>query len=153
MKKILDTELLLYKIDENTHKKITFNIEKEMRQLKIEFEYSPKIAIEKKYIIEAFKDERCEMTFEEALFFKEKYLNGDEELKNLATLSLYHENEYIGCAHRSLDKQKIIISSEESTPGFKNTRVNKGQWEIVISMHGLNTDSINISLKAYAGQI
>ena len=152
MKKILDTELLLTKIDEKTHKKMKFNIEEEMTQLKLEFEYSPKTVIEKKYIIEAFKEDRCQMTSEEALFFKDKYLNGNEELKNLVTLSLYHDNEYIGCAHRSLDKQKIIISPEESTPGFKNTRVNQGQWEIVLSIHGLNTNYMNISLKVYVMQ-
>jgi hypothetical protein len=151
VKKILDTELLLSKIDEKTHKKIMFNIEEEMSCLKIEFEYSPKTVIEKNYILDAFNNDRCEMTSEEALFIKEKYLNVKEELKNLATLSLYHENEYIGCAHRSLDKQIIIISPEESTPGFKNARVNQGQWEIVISMHGFNTNNMNISLKAYVG--
>jgi hypothetical protein len=101
--------------------------------------------------MEAFKDDRCEMTSEEALFFKEKYLNRNEELKNLATFSIYHENEYIGCAHRSLDKQTIIISQEKSSPGFKTTKVNQGQWEIVISFHGINTDNMNISLKAYVG--
>lgn len=150
MKKILDTELFVSKIDEKTHKKINFNIEAEMTLMKIDFEYSPNIVIEKKYIIEAFKDDRCEMTSEEALFFKEKYLNENEKLKNLATLSLYHENEYIGCAHRSSDKQIIIISQEESSPGFKNIKVNQGQWQIVISMHGLHSN-MNISLKVYVG--
>ena len=149
MEKILDTELLLYKIDENTHKKIKFNIERKMNRLKLEFKYSPKIVREKKYIIEAFKEGSCEMTSEEALFYKEKYLNGKEELINLITLSLYHEDEYIGCAHRSSDKQKIIISPEESTPGFKNTTGKQGWWEIVLSIHGMNTDKMNISLKVY----
>ena len=150
MEKILHKELIIYKVDEKTHKKIKFNIEKEMSNLMLEFEYSPKIVSEKNYIIEAFKEDNCEMTLEEALFYKEKYLNASEELKNLVTVSLYNEEEYIGCAHRSLDKQKIIVSLEESTPGFKNTKVRQGQWEIVLSVHGLNTDKINILLKAYS---
>lgn len=150
MEKILHEELILYKVDEKTHKKIKFNIEKKIKKLNIEFQYSPKIASEKNYIIEAFKEDNCEMTLEEALFYKEKYLNEDEELKNLVTLSLYNEEEYIGCAHRSSDKQSIIISPEESTPGFKNTKVEKGQWIIVLSVHGLNTDRVNISVKVYS---
>lgn len=150
MEKILHEELILYKVDEKTHKKIKFNIEKKMKKLIIEFQYSPRIASEKNCIIEAFKEENCEMTFEESLFYKEKYLNEDEELKNLVTLSLYNEEEYIGCAHRSIDKKSIIISPEESTPGFKNTKVKPGQWEIVLSVHGFNTDRVNISLKAYS---
>lgn len=151
MEKILDKEFSILKIDEKTHKKILFNIEKEMSELKIEFEYSPKTAIDKNNIMEAFSYDRCEMTSEEALFFKEEYLKGNKKLKNLATLSLYHEDEYMGCAHRDLDKQEIFISTGNSTPGFKADRVKKGQWEIVISIHGLNTDSMNISLRVYAG--
>ena len=71
MKKILDKELSISKIDEKTHKKIFFNIEEEMSELKIEFEYSPKTAIDKNNIMAAFSYDRCEMTSEEALFFKE----------------------------------------------------------------------------------
>lgn len=151
MEKILDKELSISKIDEKTHKKIFFNIEKEMSEIKIEFKYSPNIAIDKNNIMEAFSCDRCEMTSEEALFFKEEYLNGNKKLKNLATLSLYQEDEYMGCAHRGLDKQEIFISAENSTPGFKTSKVKKGQWEIIISIHGLNTDSMNISLRAYVG--
>ncbi|WP_459477424.1 hypothetical protein [Clostridium saccharoperbutylacetonicum] len=150
MKKILDTELFVSKIDEKTHEKIIYYIEEEMTLMRIEFEYSPKTVSEKKYIIEAFNDDRCQMSSEEVLLFKEKYLAGNEELKNLATLSLYYENEYIGCSHKSSDKQTIIISQEESSPGFKNIKVNQGQWKIVISMHGLHSN-MNISLKAYVG--
>lgn len=149
MEKVLDTKFLLLKTDEKTHKKISFNIDKKINELKIEFQYTPKNVIESENIIEAFKEDKCDMNLKEAEFFKDIYLKGEEKLKNLVTLSLYCENEYIGCAHRGLEKQTIIISTKESTLGFNNVMVREGQWDIVLSIHGIHSDKIDISLKVF----
>lgn len=149
MEKIFDTELMLSKIDEKTHKKFYLDIEKEMSELIIKMEYFPKFTNNSKDIIEAFNKHRDNMNDKEFSYFIEKYLNGEDKLTNLITISLYNEDDYMGCGHRGINKQKIVISKAESTPGFKSTKVNKGKWEIVLSIHGFNTDKINVLLKAY----
>lgn len=149
MEKILNSTLIANKSDAKTHKSIKFNIDKETKILKLEFDYFPKVVEELDDIVNAFENDSCSLTSEETGLIKEKFINREEELKNLATLSLYYENEYIGCAHRHAGKQTIFISSQESTAGFINTPVKVGQWEIVISLHAVFTDNMKISVKVY----
>lgn len=149
MEKILNSGLIINRSDAKTHRNIKFNIDKEAKILKLEFDYFPKVVKEVDDIINAFENDSCSLTLEEISFYKEKYINGEEDLKNLATLSLYYENEYIGCAHRHVGKQTIVISPQESTVGFINTPIKAGQWEIVISLHAVFVDNMKIFVDAY----
>lgn len=149
MEKILDLTLTVNKSDIKSHKSIKFNIDKEAEILKIEFDYFPKVVKESEDIVYAFQNRSSNLSHEEISSLKEKFIRGEEELKNLATLSLYSKDEYIGCAHRHLGKQTIIISSKESTAGFIKTPIKPGQWEIVISLHGVFIDNMQIFVKAF----
>ncbi len=148
MKGILKRQLTVLKKDESTHKKINITIEDEAERLEIKFRYNPRVTTDENDINNSFKKEICEMTEEERIFLKNRYLNGQEILKNLATLSLYHDGDYIGCGHRGCSEEKIILSKEKSSPGYKKISDIKGKWEMIISLHGINTDIMNISLEA-----
>lgn len=149
MERILDLTLTVNKSDIKSHKSIKFNIDKEAEILKIEFDYFPKVVKEYEDIINAFENRSSNLSDEEISSLKEKFIRGEEELKNLATLSLYYKDEYIGCAHRHVGKQTIIISSKESTAGFINAPIKAGLWEIVISLHGVFVDNMQIFVKAF----
>ncbi|WP_041711049.1 hypothetical protein [Clostridium pasteurianum] len=149
MEKILDLALTVNKSDIKSHKSIKFNVDKEAEILKIEFDYLPRVAKELGDIIYAFENRSSNLSHEEISSLKEKFIRGEEELKNLATLSLYYNNKYIGCAHRHIGKQTIIISSKESTAGFINAPIKTGLWEIVISLHGVFTDNMKIFVNAF----
>lgn len=148
MERIFKKHFTVSKKDESTHKKINIIIDDEADRLEIKFQYASKVTSSEEDINNSFKKEICEMTEEERIFIKDRYLKGEEILKNLATLSLYHDGDYIGCGHRGCSEEKIIISKEESSPGYKKTSDIKGKWEMIISLHGINTDIMNISLEA-----
>jgi hypothetical protein len=144
MIEILNKDIIVNKTDMKTHKKVKFEINEEAESLKIDFDFSPKVVLKDEDIINAFKN--SSFTEEERIVLIEKYLKGEEELKNLATLSLYYEDTFIGCAHRQ--PSDIVIGQEESSRGFINMPIKKGQWEMIISIHGVFTDEMRISLKA-----
>ncbi|MBC2581497.1 hypothetical protein [Clostridium sp. DJ247] len=149
MKEILNSVLTINKSETKTHRSLKFIVNEDKKILKLEFDYFPKIVSKVEDIIQAFENHGNSFTSEESNLLKEKFIRGEEKLKNLATLSLYNKSQYIGCAHRHEGKQIIIISQKESTQGFIKAPIEAGQWEIVISFHGVFTDNMKIFLKAY----
>jgi hypothetical protein len=147
VEEILNSNIIVNKKDIKTHKKIKFKLDKDAEILKLEFDYFPKVVKDVDDIINAFNG--CSFTEEEVATFKDRFIKGEEELKNLATLSLYYGDEYVGCAHRPSKNETIVISEKESSAGFINTSIKKGQWEIVISLHAVFTDNMKLSIKAY----
>lgn len=134
-----------------THRNIFFTLNNKEELMKIEFKYSPTIAEDEKNILQAFENGCCSLNEEESKLEREKFLNKQENLKNLITLSLYYEDEYIGCAHRHSGNQTIVISSGVSTDGFIKTPIKAGQWLIVISIHAIYVDNIEICLGVSVG--
>jgi hypothetical protein len=71
------------------------------------------------------------------------------QVNNLVTVSVYCEDEYIGCAHRHEASQKIILS-KNSTKGFKNIMIKPySKLEIVLSVHAAYSNAIEVRLSVH----
>lgn len=149
MNNIITSTFTINKIDSKTHKKIEFEVNNETNLLKLEFSYSPSLVYNIEDVLSAFEYPCKTLNEQENNTLKENFISGSDKLKNLVTLSLYYKDKYIGCAHRHSENQIIIISSKDSTPGFINTPITAGKWEIVLSFHAVFVDNILLHVNVY----
>lgn len=146
---ILEKEFqVLYK-DEKTNISFPFSINEDAAALKISFSYSPKLLED---------DERANMLIEnniknDAGEFAGEYTNWDEykPLKNLITVSLDDPDTYRGCAHRQDKDQIHIIREDFASRGFHKGKIQKGQWKVVLNLHGIVTESVDCRLMVEVG--
>ena len=143
MERIYTDKIEINKIDNKTHKKIRFCTDKSYHKLVFEFQYSPKLVDKIEDIEEAFNSN-------ELSSLKNSFISSEEKINNLLTLSLYCDDEYIGCAHRHNYVQIIEISESKSTEGFKKTKLGASAWELVISVHAAYSDNIHAVINIYA---
>ncbi len=117
--------------DDKSNIVIPFTVNNNFNSLTIDFSYSPKNLEDKEKLTDIIKN---------AL---EKYSNGyycghpEQYIKystNLVTLSLDENGKFRGAAHRSSNKQHIVIG-EDSTKGFLDRKIESGNWDIVLSVH------------------
>ena len=146
---LIEKEFQVFYKDEKTNISFPFDINENVEGLKITFSYDPKILED---------DERANMLIEnninkDAGEFADEYSDWDEfkPLKNLITVSVDDPDTYRGCAHRQDKDQVHIIREDFSSRGFHKGKIQKGQWKVVLNLHGIVTESINCKLKVEAG--
>ena len=146
---LIEKEFQVFYKDEKTNISFPFDINENVEGLKITFSYDPKILED---------DERANMLIEnnikkDAGEFAHEYSDWDEfkPLKNLVTVSVDDPDTYRGCAHRQDKDQVHIIREDFSSRGFHKGKIQKGQWKVVLNLHGIVTESINCKLKVEAG--
>ena len=146
---LIEKEFQVFYKDEKTNISFPFDINEDVEGLKITFSYDPKILED---------DERANMLIEnnikkDAGEFAHEYSDWDEfkPLKNLITVSVDDPDTYRGCAHRQDKDQVHIIREDFSSRGFHKGKIQKGQWKVVLNLHGIVTESINCKLKVEAG--
>ncbi len=140
--------LVLTKADTKTNITLPFEMKEEYDYISIQFQYTP---------------DKCEdrHQFEKGVsIVKDRYFKGNTEeiqqnikwekyfpMKNLLTISLDLDGEYLGNAHRWDSNQFIKIGKEESTRGFYKVKKIKGSWNIMIHVHGINTQECKVKLR------
>ena len=146
---LIEKEFQVFYKDEKTNISFPFDINEDVEGLKITFSYDPKILED---------DERANMLIEnninkDAGEFAHEYSDWDEfkPHKNLNTVSVDDPDTYRGCAHRQDKDQVHIIREDFSSRGFHKGKIQKGQWKVVLNLHGIVTESINCKLKVEAG--
>ena len=146
---LLQKEFQVFPENEKTNIGFPFSVAEDIESLKITFSYDPKILED---------DERANMLIEENIRkdageFAHEYSDWDEfkPLKNLITVSVDDPVTYRGCAHRQDKDQVHIIREDFASRGFHKGRIQKGQWQIVLNLHGIVTEVINCKLKVEAG--
>jgi hypothetical protein len=137
----LADKIFLFKKEDNKKQRIIeFQIEKPAEFLLIEFRYQPVIVERPADIEQAFSQR-------ESSFLKAVYLKGEKTLKNMLTVSLYCEGQYLGCAHRHDNFQQIIISETTGTKGFLTGKIGPARWELLLSAHALYSEPVAVSIK------
>ena len=146
---LLQKEFKVYYKDEKTNISFPFLIDEDAKSLKISFSYDPKILED---------DERANMLIEnninkDAGEFAHEYSDWDEfkPLKNLITVSVDDPDTYRGCAHRQDKDQIHIIREDFASRGFHKGAIHKGQWNVVLNLHGIVTEKVNCKLSVEAG--
>lgn len=125
--------------DSKTDVHFTFTCPREVSQIRILFSFSP----------EALTDSAaCLPMIQDAI---DRYEDGrplDEDrilpesvgaLKNLITISLSKDGEYLGNAHRWQKNQVHEISEKQASLGFVNPDHLEGTWEGMIHLHAVCT--------------
>lgn len=146
---LLQKEFKVYYKDEKTNISFPFLIDEDAKSLKISFSYGPKLLED---------DERANMLIEnnikkDAGDFAYEYTHWDEykPLKNLITVSVDDPDTYRGCAHRQDKEQIHIIREDFASRGFHKGKIQKGQWKVVLNLHGIVTESVDCKLQVEAG--
>ncbi len=65
---------------------------------------------------------------------------------NLITFSLDYKDKYLGCAHRQEPEQEFYIDENDASPGFEPHNPVKGEYRVVLNIHGIFTDTCDYSL-------
>ena len=147
---LLSEEFKVTPENEKTNISFPFTVPEGTQSLKITFNYDPKILED---------DERANLLIEnnikkDAGDFAGEYNDWDEykPLKNLITVSLDDPDTYRGCAHRQDKDQIHIIRENFASRGFHKGKIQKGQWKVVLNLHGIVTEVVNCKLKVEAGE-
>ncbi len=133
--------------DSKTDVRFCFDCPEEAAELRVTFSFEP----------DALRDEEaCAPMITEAI---EKYYEGRERdgqkmtvssmcpLKNLITLSLSREGKYVGNAHRWSGNQTHILTRRKASPGFSVSEQLSGQWEGMLHLHAVCTETCRGKLK------
>ena len=146
---LIEKEFQVFYKDEKTNISFPFTVSEGTVSLKISFSYSPKILED---------DDRANMLIEgnirkDAGEYAGEYTHWDEykPLKNLITVSVDDPDTYRGCAHRQDKDQIHIIREDFASRGFHKGKIQKGQWKVVLNLHGIVTESVDCRLKVEAG--
>lgn len=75
-------------------------------------------------------------------------------LLNLITVSVSHNDSYIGCRHTKESVQKIIISEDASSLGFINYGIVQGSWELQLNLHCICSDvEVQLQVKGVKNEV
>jgi hypothetical protein len=132
-----------------SHITYTLHLQKECRELHVEFAYEPK----------KLEDERkAEELIKEGLdlFILEEHRTSHNwrdyhPLQNLMTLSLDDENGFRGASHRHDSTQHITITTKEASPGIIPGDFPRGQLKIMINLHCIVTEQCRYHLHVWDG--
>lgn len=136
MKTVLKTTLRVTPAQEKTNIVLPFVLEREAKQLKINYSYAPKLSDGE---AAAKAAELC--LRRDAGEYRSVYPAAETflPLKNLITLSLDSPEGYRGAAHRQADSQVHSITEHTASPGFLPGKLPAGQWRLVLNVHALVT--------------
>lgn len=146
---LIEKEFQVFYEDEKTNISFPFDVNEDVKSLKITFGYDPKLLED---------DDRSKMLIEnnikkDAGDFADEYPCWKEftPLKNLITVSVDDPDTYRGCAHRQDKDQVHIIREDFASRGFHKGAIQKGQWKVGLHLHGIVTEKVNCSLMVEAG--
>ena len=151
MECLLDKTICMTPADSKTNIDILLNIPKEYAALFIRTRYDPKIVADEELARQQIEAGAKRYVPEQDLKKFGSWRNYLPVL-NFVTLSLDHEDEYIGCAHRHSPAQDHIISPAYSSPGFIRHAVSPGTWHFVLNCHAVVDALVTYSLQVFGAE-
>lgn len=134
MKELFVTkQIRLVPEEHQTHRKIAFTLDRSYQALEIDFSYRPQevpTELAEVYIREALPLYDLPTTAVAAFL----------PLRQLITVSLAYEGEYLGCRHNKESQQAIRIAPEQSSLGFIPHAIVPGLWEIQLNLHCVRSE-------------
>lgn len=142
---ILKEERRILQEKSNTHINIPFIVPFDGKKLVIKFSYFPKQVVDEILSLKLIQE--CLETFEPTKIYRIEELNNFLPLNNMLTLSIDSPEGFLGTAHRQMSEQRHIISETESSRGFIKQKVQKGEWNITISVYPLISPFVDFELE------
>lgn len=127
---IFSTKGRITPVNDKTNLLHKFDVPENISSLKITYSYSPKTLENREKAAAAVR--ACFEKYNEAMQGRPAdYL----PVKNLVTISIDCNGRYIGAAHRQDSRQVHIIGKSGSSPGFINSEIEAGEWDIMLNAH------------------
>lgn len=144
--KLLEKTLILTPQDTGSHKEIEFSVPKDVECMIIEASYTPKVFRDKEKSLELARRAMEHYDFD-MNDNNGKSAEDQSRLLNLIIISVDMNGKYLGAAHRHLNKQRIVLSHKEATPGFHANAIEPGHWKIAVSVFLVLTQQCIYRLK------
>ncbi len=120
--------------DDKTNIMHSFEVPDGISKLRVAYEYNPKTVENREIagnaIISGLKKYGLEVAD----------VNSFLPVHNLVTLSFDENGTYRGACHRQPNKQTVILSEQDSTPGILNRKICSGEWRVVLNVHYAGCD-------------
>jgi hypothetical protein len=151
METLLKAEGLVTPSCSKSHITYTLHLNRECRELHVEFAYEPK-----KLEDEAKAKELIYAGFEQYILEEHRKSFQDNwrdflPLQNLLTLSFDDENGFRGAGHRHDPIQHLVISEEAASPGLVPGLLPRGQVRIMINLHSVVSEQCRYRIHVWEG--
>ena len=132
----------------HTHLRFGFEIGRAADKLVVKYSYAPKRyegADAEKLAYAAF-----ERAYPSDEIIEKAAVLGALPLNNHITLSLEKEDALIGTAHRHSPDNVFEIGADGASPGFSPVPITPGRYALVLSVHAILDDEVQVRLEADA---
>ncbi|MBG9979605.1 CehA/McbA family metallohydrolase [Facklamia sp. DSM 111018] len=136
-KQLFKQDFVLYQSSHQSHITYEFYLPAAVDQLEIRFTYDPLVESNYDHLIPCFEREGIA---------RDKLQKGDA-FRNLLTLSVNDPERFRGAHHYFNQEQEIRIGEQEASLGFVEGPLLAGNWQVVISCHGLFSPELKGSLE------
>lgn len=123
-----------------------FRLEKDFKELRVFYSYSPKI----------YGDEEDTRRQIEDCYRRYGFLPDEREiaeaspLNNLIPLSVDSPDGCLGCAHRHANSAEYFISESRASSGFMPAKIKSGIWTLSLSTHSVLSAEVRFWLRVEA---
>jgi len=147
METIVEKEMILTPAYNEKHIKIPFVLAKTYQSLLVNFSFSPRHVDREKALVIISQVLPDYFGSDELLVKPEDFL----PLENLLTISVSHDEEYVGGRHHKSTEQEVHLSADGSSAGYLPHAVTPGNWELQIHPHCLLSDQLEVTLTIQGG--
>ncbi|MFC0272262.1 CehA/McbA family metallohydrolase [Metabacillus herbersteinensis] len=139
---LFEIQSTISKKSTQSHLKHTFFVPENTEQIYVDFSFDPP------HQMDSIKNTRI---IEEAFNYYESDLPtmDNEPVRNMLTLSIDDDDGFRGARHYHSPSQHVIVSENNSTPGYLNKKNPTGLWSVTVSIHALVTEHCHINLCIY----
>lgn len=134
---VLRQDFTMYHNSHQTHTTYAFEIPSGVASMEIRFHYDPILVSEYTALERSLIKEGLDTST----------IDDETQFRNLLTLSLNDPTGFRGAHHYFNHNQSIELSEESASLGFIPGAINSGRWEVILSHHGIFSDSVSGSIE------
>ena len=138
---ILERTFRLTREQHKTHARDSFEVEPGTKKLFVDFRFSPAVVDDRSLLARKFEEEASVFPPMKRKMFESYFLEAGRTLMNMVTLTLSGPGGFVGCAHNQGDRPVIVISEEQSSPGFFRGAPAAGTWVVTVSAFSVYSDA------------
>ena len=127
----------LYNSAHQQHIKYAVNVPNTIESIRVVFTYGPQVETDKKALEWAFVKEGLAAELAEQ----------EDGFRNLLTLTVNDGKAFRGAHHYFSTDQEVLIAPDQASLGFRPGPIQGGEWEFIISCHGIFSDFVEGSIQ------
>ena len=136
-RQLFKQDFILYQSSHQSHIHYEFFVPKGTEELIIHFEYGPLVEDHYEDLLPTFEREGIGL----------EHLQAGDSFRNLITLSLNDPKQFRGAHHYFNLNQTISLNSTEASQGFVAGEIHPGNWQVILSCHGIFSNQVKGSIE------